>query len=123
VNELMGFEKHVVLYAKGWYKRTNDPIRDLKKLLSRYCMMETKYLHTNDIYQFLISTFLNTMNEKANTSVYSEAIAEMIGRKWGRRGMVKDRPAVRVLLGNIQICDGCHANMTIIFPEFAEKIG
>lgn len=119
MRKIQGFEEHVVLYAKHWYKRTKDPIRDLKKLLSHYCGMELKDIRTNDIYGFLISAFLNTMSDKTNTCVYSDAITEMLGKRWGRKGSLKDRKPVHVLLGNISICDGDYANMNKLFKEFA----
>lgn len=119
MDNITGFEKHVILYAKGWYNKTKDPIRDLKKLLAHYCATEVKDIRTKHIYNFLISTFLKTIDAKRNTCVYTEAIAEMIGQKWGRKGIIKDRPAYRVLLGNISICGGAYADLGVTIRKFA----
>ena len=115
-----GFEVHVVLYAKHWYKRSGNPILDLKKLLSRYCEMRVSDIRTNDIYGYLVSTFLKTIDEKKNIVCYTEAVTEMMGKRYGRKSMLKDRHPVHVLLGNIGICAGEHAHLEKLFEEFVQ---
>ena len=54
---------HFYLYSKGWYKR-KDEFKDLKKILSRWCGVKTKYLNDNDVINTLSTiTYLHLNNE------------------------------------------------------------
>jgi hypothetical protein len=44
------FDSQVALYAKGWYKET-DIIEDLKIILGKICLLETKFISDTDLLQ------------------------------------------------------------------------
>ncbi len=42
------FDKQVVVYAKSWYKET-DSIEDLKKVMAKECLVDTKFIKDCDV--------------------------------------------------------------------------
>lgn len=57
----MEFTDHVILYAKGWYGKSNNGIiSDLSVLLSKYSNIEGEYISKRDIMEFIISAFVKT---------------------------------------------------------------
>lgn len=55
------FEDHIILYAKGWYGKTqNGSIADLSVLLAEYSGTEIQYISKHDVMEFIIRAFVNT---------------------------------------------------------------
>ena len=48
---------HLILYAKGWYKRT-DLLEDLKRIVAERCALDFKHVSTNDVWQVVSGAFL-----------------------------------------------------------------
>jgi len=42
--------RHFILYAKGYYKRSEQPIEDLRKLIANFTGNEERYVSINDIF-------------------------------------------------------------------------
>lgn len=112
---LDGFEQHVVLYSKGWYGKKNNIIEDLKILLAKYAGLELAYISERDIFQMLITTYIQVTNE---LSIYqkTEWLMEITGKKWGYPFNEKfNRKPEEVLLGAISVCDGEFVNTSELF--------
>lgn len=103
----MGFKAHVVLYAKGWYRKSGNAIEDLKVLLGKWSNIEPQFISRRDIFQFIIETILYV---KLPDTTLTDAFLDAMGEKWKGWGDVVQRQPENVLLGNISTCDGeyCH---------------
>ena len=51
--EVTEFERHYILYAKGWYRRENS-IEDLRYIHSVICGMDVQYVHDGYIWEKLM---------------------------------------------------------------------
>ncbi len=58
VLKLEGFDRHIVLYAKNHYKRSDDAIDDLKTIVAHVSGSDKKHIGIFDIYENVIETFL-----------------------------------------------------------------
>ena len=95
---IKNFEDHVILYAKGWYGRSDRGIiPDLSDLLSWYSGTLIADISKNDVMEFLISTFVRT------TKPYHmiEAIKEILIPRFADTQL--NRSPECILIGKISI--------------------
>jgi hypothetical protein len=75
----------IILYAKGWFKKTNM-LDDLKIILSKHFGCEPEVYNLNDIYQMVIETVEST--EQFNfkrflaEGMWSYTWEDKIDKKW-----------------------------------------
>ena len=49
----MNEQRHLFLYAKCWYEKTNT-VEDLKKIVAHICGLETRFVQESDIVYWLV---------------------------------------------------------------------
>lgn len=49
---------HLILYAKGWYQRGDDVVKDVKKILGHRCAIDPEYISNRDVWEQLVDVFL-----------------------------------------------------------------
>ena len=101
------FGHHVVLYAKNWHGRSGNPIADLKAMLSLYAGIDIQYISDRDIYGMIASTFAECVHNQYDIS---EAIMEMIGKKWAPPFDHFNGTPEGAMLGKLSIVDGCYCD-------------
>ena len=101
------FTHHVVLYAKHWYGRSGDPIADLRALICLYADLEPKFVPDNDIYGLVAGAFAECVH---NPYDISEAIMEMLGKKWSPPFNKCNGIPIGAMLGKLSIVDGCYCD-------------
>ena len=104
-----GFDQHVILYAKGWYKRSGNIKADLKALLMKYSGSGRGDIPDHDVMQMLVDAFV--MYACDNTYNSSEAIMEMLGLKWSKAFARFNRTPEQVMIGSLSIIDGGFVDM------------
>lgn len=62
--EISELSQHIVLYSKGWYKKSNDHIKDLKILLSKFCLLDIIRVSNQDIYNVVSDAFIEVCSQK-----------------------------------------------------------
>ena len=67
---------HVVLYAKGWYERTDDLYNDLRKMLSLDGYGD--YKSENDIFEKMINSYSNYNEWRRNNGLQYKTIYDFI---------------------------------------------
>ncbi|MEN6622932.1 MAG: hypothetical protein ABFD50_15460 [Smithella sp.] len=107
------FRNHIILYSKGWYKKSDNPIKDIKQLLSKWCEIEVEYIPDIDIYTFLVDTFNDVTPNNIDKTRW---MLEMMGIHWTGKPRAKEL----VLLGAISCCEGHHCDPDKIIREFAK---
>jgi len=107
------FCAHVVLYAKGWYKKTSI-IDDLKELLSKWSEIDVKSISENDIREFIVETFSVTVRPHLQSRVLTEALG------WTNLPVIMKRKPEEVLLGAISICDGEWTHKDLILKDYKD---
>jgi len=107
------FEHHILLYAKGWYKETeNGKLEDLKVLLSEYAGIEASI---NDVKAMLCSCFANYCPK----SMMPDAIQEMLGWSW-KSDFMKNTPEA-IMLGSLCLVKGHYVDPTQILPVLTRE--
>lgn len=76
------FDSQVALYAKGWYKETNI-LEDLKIILGKICLLETKYISDTDLLQQTALTLHKCLAIKTFDKDLDNLYKD-IWRDWGR---------------------------------------
>lgn len=109
------FENQIILYAKGWYKKSDDVMDDLKTLLSEYIGQEASL---NDVKSILCTCFGKYCPEHDR----GEAIAEMLGWSW-RSAFFEGRTPEQVMVGKLAIADGLYVDTDELLPvlEYSEE--
>ena len=95
---LENHEKHVVLYAKGFYRRSDDTMKDLKALLSPFFAIEPKYFTDSDMYGRVLETFWKVTSPDRQQFFWGEIFARV-----GKPSITMTELVGR-LLGEISIC-------------------
>lgn len=49
---------HLLLYAKSWYKRSDDVVEDIRKIMAHRAGMETKFVSDGTLWGLMIHAFL-----------------------------------------------------------------
>ena len=52
--------RHLILYAKGHYKRTDSTMDDLKKLMTNRAALPENYIRDVDVYSFVSECFVES---------------------------------------------------------------
>lgn len=128
-NELMpsGFEKHIILYAKGWYDKDpnltgNSYMEDLKKMLSCWAWVEEKYIRDRDIYEHVISVLVKFGEWKESPHEMKETLLEMIGQRWGQnKGGLSDRDPLTCAIGRLLTIDGKYCDTSEKLIDTSKK--
>lgn len=61
--KLDDLERHIILYTKGWYKKT-DLIDDLKVIIDRFCSIDVEYLNVDSILYWTQKTYFKVFNKQ-----------------------------------------------------------
>lgn len=73
--------RHVWLYAKYWYKRNDDIVIDLRKLVSEYAGIKEELVSIDDCFRLLFNALIEAT--VISTRVGSEQfLLDMIVRLW-----------------------------------------
>jgi hypothetical protein len=64
---------HVILYSKGWYKRT-DTIEDLKTLISKLCGIDREYESLKDIAYVVTEVFIRVHTKDQIERFFNDVI-------------------------------------------------
>lgn len=106
--KIQGFGQQVILYAKGWYGRSDKgSIHDLKLLLAKYSSLDLHYVSNRDAWEILCRTF----GDCVTGFDVGEALFETVGGKWDNFTPCQ-RKTEDVLLGKISQVDGKYVDMT-----------
>lgn len=56
---------HLILYAKNWYKRSDNMLDDVRKIMAHRCAMDVKYMSDHDVWQCCVNALVEhaTPNE------------------------------------------------------------
>jgi len=101
------FAHHVILYSKGHYGRSGNPIADLKAMLSVYAGIGIEHISDRDIYDHIADAFAECVH---NRYYIKEAIMEMIGKKWAPPFDRFNGTPEGAMLGKLSIVDGCYVD-------------
>lgn len=104
------FGHHVILYAKGWYERSDNILNDLQSLLELYAGTKVSQLDVKDI-------LCQTFSEYCPSTERARAINEMLGWSYHHELNIKRTPE-QIMIGLISICDGKYCDPTQCLPEF-----
>ena len=53
ITTLDEFERHIILYSKGWYKKTNH-LDDIRQIIAEVSGSELQYIYPSDVYNQLV---------------------------------------------------------------------
>lgn len=109
--------KHIIWYAKGWYKRSGDLLDDLRELIHRYSMHPKDKIQDQWVVQQVASIWSDL---RISDHVRSSIWHELYKPAWSRNPVPEDIPghparACRLMLTDI---------MQVIaedLPEMPEK--
>ncbi|MDP3778712.1 MAG: hypothetical protein Q8R30_01520 [bacterium] len=93
-------ERHLVLYAKGHYRKSRYVLEDLKKIFARFFCIESRFLSDQDVYARVLEVFLK-VTSVGSQHLFWERLFYENGKQYRSitpLGMI-DR-----LLGKIAIC-------------------
>jgi len=62
----MNENTHFYLYAKKWYKKSNNKMNDLKIIMGKYCGMSPENVEERDVLQKLLSLSFYEINLSGN---------------------------------------------------------
>ncbi len=89
--------RHLILYAKGHYKRTGNVIEDLSRLMTNRAALPENYIRDTDVYAFVSECFVESCTKRnieeilkcfyrkpfysneAGASTLEEMVSHMIG--------------------------------------------
>ena len=104
---LQDHQRHIVLYAKGYYERTN-PLHDLRKLYSHFFLLEYRFIQDLHLYQCLLDLlFLVRSAEEQHTfwgNIFHRAASHN----------VNVGTLIEQMVGQISICQVCNGVQTLI---------
>lgn len=99
-----GFTKHIILYAKGWYGRSEDGIiNDLRKLLMTSVRLD--FVPDCLIWEALCHAAAEYLPE-FNEQVRYHYVMDMLGKKWIGFNEQLNRKPEEVIIGMLSITDG-----------------
>jgi len=62
-SQLTELAKHIILYSKGHYQRTDSRVEDLKTLTAKYVGIDKEYLTTEALFLVVGDTFLESCSK------------------------------------------------------------
>lgn len=69
--------QHVFLYAKHWYKRSDDVFADLKKILEHRNGVEAKHISNGVVVSSLAGIARDIISESPNTNEFTEFVNDV----------------------------------------------
>ena len=109
------FYHQILLYAKNWYKRSDNIIEDLKVLLSEYGMIPLECISDHDIYEALAGCFA----EYCPPYEMREAIQKLAGWHWWKPQ--NELKPEEVMLGKLSIAKGKYVDPTQLLPVLVKE--
>lgn len=104
MKKAQGFSKHIILYAKGWYgKSENGIISDIKQLLAAYARIDQVSDH--DVWEMLCRAAAKYLPEFSEQSRH-EYLMDMLGKKWTGFNEQLNRKPEEVIIGMLSVTDG-----------------
>ena len=99
-----GLNLQIILYAKNQYGKTNDNLKDIKYLISQYCLLEEEHVSDADAYSALCSAFAHHGCDNPRT--LEKVLEEMIGESWTKSIKGMQRKPLHAMLGHMSILPG-----------------
>jgi hypothetical protein len=105
-------DNQIIMYAKRQYGKSNSKsfthaeclYKDLRFLIGEWTGCGYDLMKDGDVNSALISAFVHCGMYDSNEQ---DALAEMLGWKWGRNdGVLSDRPPICAMLGAMSIAKG-----------------
>ena len=109
------FDHHILLYAKHWYKKSNNIIRDLRVLLAEYSGSYYKHITEDDVREALANCFAKYGLEHER----GRAIQEMLG--WGWCNPIFNRTPEQVMIGQLAIAKGKYVDPSELLPRLKKE--
>jgi hypothetical protein len=98
-------DSHIILYAKGWYKR-NDVIKDMKIILGERGCIEPRHVSPNNIVGVLSKLIFPYVDDKYKFSSFLENIlCSYFDFEMHKEPLVKFIDACLSILSKLQIKD------------------
>jgi len=72
--KLSNIERHLLLYAKGWYRKSEDVFADLKKIVGKLIALDPAQISSPDIIHFLFETLYTLEDEKGQKIFWQQFI-------------------------------------------------
>ena len=116
--KIEGFERHVILFAKGWYDKVLDKnlsqTQKLKILLSKYSELELVYISDNHIYEIVVDAFCKYNSSREQ----SEVLSRLFYPFWNKNGNMVSRETILEnmlgMLSIVKIQDKYELDMTLL---------
>lgn len=109
------FDHHILLYSKNWYKKSDDPIADIKQLLAQYAWLEYQNISDIEVRQLLADCWVKYCPEFER----GKALQEMLGWHW-YSGVMKRTPE-QIMLGTMSCCEGKYVDPTQLLPVLVKE--
>ena len=109
------FDHHILLYAKNWYKRSENIVADLRVLLCEYSALYPEHVSDNDIRRLLCGCW----NEYAPWFNKDEQLQEMLGWSWYNN--FRQRTPEEIMIGSLSIAEGKYVDPTELLPVLVKE--
>lgn len=108
------FDHHILLYAKGWYKKSGNVTEDLKILLANYASLSLEHITDNEMKECLAICFA----KYCPNYELGRAISEMLGWRW----LISTRKPEEIMIGLLSIVEGKYVDPTQLLPVLVKDI-
>jgi len=106
------FDHHILLYAKNWYKRSGDILKDLKILLEEYT---GNLMSDSDVRECLC----NCYSQYAPMFDRGRDLQAML--KWGWYFQMCNRTPEEIMIGSLSIAEGKYVDPTQLLPVLVKE--
>ena len=90
---------HFYLYAKHWYKRSEDIMQDLKVLVANYCGLYPEHIGYSDISHRLLSLIQNEFPHYSSGYVFYQLMEDILPENTWKFGYYHNSMGIGNLLG------------------------
>ena len=106
-----GIQKHIILYAKGWYGKSDKGIiSDLSEIMVKVCALPLECISKYDVIDVIIDTFSIYVSE----SLRQEALREILSNRFQ---CIMNRTPEEIMLGKISLVRGNYVDMSAKLPD------
>jgi len=123
-------DSQVILYAKGWFKRSDDIIKDLKKIYAKRNALEVEYIRNSDVYEMLTHLVFDLcIAPKANTVFNSYPFTNLMIEIFKDYSGLADNDTTTmkrviekylIMLEFLQVNEASHGKITKVLIELDE---
>jgi len=101
-----GFTKHIILYAKGWYEKTDKGIiEDLRRILAKYSNSDINYISDVHLWEFLAEAY-SEYAQYFSVSQQRDWLLDLVNKKWTSEWNLPPRKPEEVIIGMLSITNG-----------------